>query len=78
MAALITGIQAELLRGFEVNANGTVKVLEAASKTGVERVVFTARVQPTGILTVQTRTRRTSRSPKTIHSDRSWFMMFVR
>jgi UDP-glucose 4-epimerase len=42
MAALITGIQAELLKGFEVNASGTVKVLEAASKTGVERVVYTS------------------------------------
>lgn len=42
MAALITGIQAELLKGFEVNATGTVKVLEAASKTGVERVVYTS------------------------------------
>ena len=38
MAALITGIQTELLKGFEVNATGTVKVLEAASKAGVERV----------------------------------------
>jgi UDP-glucose 4-epimerase len=42
MAALITGIQTELLRGFEVNANGTVKVLEAASQAGVERVVYTS------------------------------------
>jgi len=42
MAALITGIQAEPLTGFEVNATGTVKVLEAASRTGVERVVFTS------------------------------------
>ncbi len=42
MAALITGIQAELLKGFEVNATGTVKVLEAATKTGVERVVYTS------------------------------------
>src|ERR1700728_2965631 len=42
MAALITGIQAELLKGFEVNASGTVKVLEAASTTGVERVVYTS------------------------------------
>lgn len=42
MAALITGIQAELLKGFEVNASGTVNVLEAASKTGVERVVYTS------------------------------------
>jgi UDP-glucose 4-epimerase len=42
MAALITGIQTDLLGGFEVNATGTVKVLEAASRTGVERVVFTS------------------------------------
>jgi UDP-glucose 4-epimerase len=42
MAALITGIQTELLRGFEVNATGTAKVLEAASKVGVERVVYTS------------------------------------
>lgn len=42
MAALITGIQSDMLRGFEVNATGTVKVLEAASQTGVERVVFTS------------------------------------
>jgi len=42
MAALITGIQTELLKGFEVNATGTVKVLEAASKAGVERVVYTS------------------------------------
>lgn len=42
MAALITGIQAELLKGFEVNATGTVKVLEAATTTGVERVVYTS------------------------------------
>ena len=42
MAALITGIQIELLKGFEVNATGTVKVLEAASKAGVERVVYTS------------------------------------
>jgi UDP-glucose 4-epimerase len=42
MAALITGIQAELLRGFEVNATGTVKILEAASKTSVERIVYTS------------------------------------
>jgi UDP-glucose 4-epimerase len=42
MAALITGIQTELLRGFEVNATGTAKVLEAASKAGVERVVYTS------------------------------------
>jgi UDP-glucose 4-epimerase len=42
MAALITGIQENLLNGFEVNAVGTVKVLEAASQTGAERVVFTS------------------------------------
>ena len=42
MAALITGIQIELLKGFEVNATGTVKVLEAASKAGVERFVYTS------------------------------------
>jgi UDP-glucose 4-epimerase len=42
MAALIAGIQTELLKGFEVNATGTVKVLEAASKAGVERVVYTS------------------------------------
>ena len=42
MAALIAGIQTELLQGFEVNATGTVKVLEAASKAGVERVVYTS------------------------------------
>jgi UDP-glucose 4-epimerase len=42
MAALITGIQADLLAGFEVNATGTVKVLEAATRTGVERVVYTS------------------------------------
>jgi UDP-glucose 4-epimerase len=42
MAALITGIQEELLKGFDVNAAGTVKVLEAAARTGVERVVFTS------------------------------------
>jgi UDP-glucose 4-epimerase len=42
MAALITGIQTDLLRGFEVNATGTVKVLEAATRTGVERVVYTS------------------------------------
>src|SRR3984957_486806 len=42
MAALITGIQTELLRGFEVNARGTAHVLEAASKAGVERVVYTS------------------------------------
>jgi UDP-glucose 4-epimerase len=42
MAALITGIQGDMLKGFEVNANGTVKVLEAASRTGVERVVYTS------------------------------------
>jgi UDP-glucose 4-epimerase len=42
MAALITGIQSELKRGFEVNAAGTVSVLEAASRTGVERVVYTS------------------------------------
>lgn len=42
MAALITGIQEQLLEGFEVNATGTVKVLEAATRTGVERVVYTS------------------------------------
>jgi UDP-glucose 4-epimerase len=42
MAALITGIQEELLKGFDVNAAGTVKVLEAATRTGVERVIFTS------------------------------------
>lgn len=42
MAALITGIQDDMLRGFEVNAAGTVKVLEAATRTGVERVVYTS------------------------------------
>ena len=42
MAVLITGIQTEMLKGFEVNASGTVKVLEAASRTGVERVVYTS------------------------------------
>jgi UDP-glucose 4-epimerase len=42
MAALITGIQDDLLKGFDVNAMGTVKVLEAATRTGVERVVYTS------------------------------------
>jgi UDP-glucose 4-epimerase len=42
MAALIPGIQTEPLKGFEINATGTVKVLEAASQTSVERVVFTS------------------------------------
>jgi UDP-glucose 4-epimerase len=42
MAALISGVQSELLLGFDVNAMGTVKVLEAASRTGVERVVYTS------------------------------------
>src|ERR1700733_11056095 len=42
MAALIAGIQTELLKGFEVNARGTAHVLEAASKAGVERVVYTS------------------------------------
>src|SRR5277367_2838786 len=34
MAALIAGIQEQPLIGFEVNAGGTVKVLEAATKAG--------------------------------------------
>lgn len=42
MAALITGIQEDLRVGFEVNATGTVNILEAASKSGVERVVYTS------------------------------------
>lgn len=42
MAVLIPGIQTEMLKGFEVNASGTVKVLEAASRVGVERVVYTS------------------------------------
>jgi UDP-glucose 4-epimerase len=42
MAALITGIQDEPLNGFNVNAMGTVKVLEAATRAGVERVVYTS------------------------------------
>jgi UDP-glucose 4-epimerase len=42
MAVLIPGIQTELLKGFEVNATGTVKVLEAATRVGVERVVYTS------------------------------------
>jgi UDP-glucose 4-epimerase len=42
MAVLIPGIQQEPLKGFEVNATGSVKVLEAASRTGVERVVYTS------------------------------------
>jgi UDP-glucose 4-epimerase len=42
MAALITGLQENPLKGFEVNALGTVNVLEAATTTGVERVVYTS------------------------------------
>jgi UDP-glucose 4-epimerase len=42
MAALITGIQADMQKGFDVNAAGTVNVLEAASRAGVERIVYTS------------------------------------
>lgn len=43
MAALIIGdCQADPYRGFKVNAEGTVNVLEAARVTGVERVVYTS------------------------------------
>ena len=42
MAALITGIQADMQNGFDVNAAGTVNVLEAASRAGVERIVYTS------------------------------------
>jgi UDP-glucose 4-epimerase len=42
MAALITGIQKDLTGGFAVNATGTVNVLEAASRSGVERVIYTS------------------------------------
>ena len=42
MAALITGIQTDMQKGFDVNAAGTVNVLEAASRAGVERIVYTS------------------------------------
>jgi UDP-glucose 4-epimerase len=42
MAALITGIQTDMQNGFDVNAAGTVNVLEAASRAGVERIVYTS------------------------------------
>lgn len=42
MAAVIGGMQAEPLAGFEVNALGTVRLLEAACAAGVERVVYTS------------------------------------
>jgi UDP-glucose 4-epimerase len=42
MAALITGIQTDIQSGFQVNAGGTVNVLEAATTTGVERIVYTS------------------------------------
>jgi len=42
MAAMIAGIQANPFRGFEVNATASVKVLEAAVRTGVRRFVYTS------------------------------------
>lgn len=42
MAALITGIQDDIMAGFDVNAGGSMNVLEAATRVGVERVVFTS------------------------------------
>lgn len=42
MAVVIADIQTDLMRGFDVNAGATVKVLEAAMRTGVGRVVYTS------------------------------------
>ncbi len=42
MAAMISGMQEDPLKGFSVNALGTVHVLEAASIAGVERIVYTS------------------------------------
>jgi UDP-glucose 4-epimerase len=42
MAALITGIQDNIQSGFDVNAAGSVNVFEAATRVGVERVVYTS------------------------------------
>ncbi len=42
MAGLIAGLQADPLKGFNVNALGTVGLLEAARIAGVERFVFTS------------------------------------
>jgi UDP-glucose 4-epimerase len=42
MAVVIAGIQTDLMRGFDINAGATVRVLEAAVRTGVSRVVYTS------------------------------------
>ena len=52
MAALMPpAAEADPFKGFIVNALGTVNVLEAASLTGVERVVFTSSVSFYGSVT---------------------------
>lgn len=42
MAALISGLHQDPLRGFRVNALGTVQLLDAAVKAGVKRFVYTS------------------------------------
>lgn len=42
MAALISGLQNDPLAGFQVNALGTVQLLDAALKAGVKRFVYTS------------------------------------
>ena len=52
MAALMPpAAEADPYKGFAVNALGTVNVLEAASLTGVERVIFTSSVSYYGRVT---------------------------
>lgn len=42
MAALISGLQEDPLKGFNVNAFGAVQLMDAALKSGVKRFVYTS------------------------------------